>query len=184
MCVERSLALDNAANMSMILPLSLISTRRMASLQQFLSRRGWKLAGILRLLQLNLSSGAVSTTCSKTKHGTHRSVLRRRRSISRGVSGTAMWKSLPRLAAAASMEGAGGPVQVSSLGKTPQDDGCRCRRASTEPVPTTPVRIDPDWIEQIALAKQAYQDGKKLRKGKPILFRTSGPLRLGDDPYA
>lgn len=67
--------------------------------------------------------------------------------------------------------------------ETPHD-GCRYRKASAEPVLTTPVRIDPDWIERIALAKQAYQDGKKLRKGKPILFRTSGPLRLGDDPYA
>ena len=36
MCVERSLALGNAANMSMILPLSLVSTQRMASLQQAL----------------------------------------------------------------------------------------------------------------------------------------------------
>ena len=67
--------------------------------------------------------------------------------------------------------------------ETPPDDGSEGRRASAEPVPTTPVRIDPDWIERIALAKQAYQDGKKLREGKPILFRTSLPLDLGDDPY-
>ena len=68
--------------------------------------------------------------------------------------------------------------------ETPHDGGCRCGKASAEPVPTTPVRIDPDWIERIALAKQAYQDGKKLREGKPILFRTSRALDLGDDPYA
>ena len=36
MCVKRSLALGPAANMSMILPLSLVSTQRMASLQQAL----------------------------------------------------------------------------------------------------------------------------------------------------
>ena len=56
--------------------------------------------------------------------------------------------------------------------------------ASAESVLTMPVHIDPDWIERIALAKQAYQDGKKLREGKPILFRTSWPLRLDDSPYA
>ena len=68
--------------------------------------------------------------------------------------------------------------------ETPHDDGCRCDKASAEPVLTTPVRVDPDWIERIALAKQAYRDGKKLREGKPILFRTSRPLDLGDGPYA
>ena len=36
MCVERSLQLGNTANMSMIVPLSLVSTQRMASLQQAL----------------------------------------------------------------------------------------------------------------------------------------------------
>ena len=28
------------------------------------------------------------------------------------------------------------------------------------------------------------QRWKKLREGKPILFRTTRPLRLGDGPYA
>ena len=68
--------------------------------------------------------------------------------------------------------------------ETPHRDGRRCGTESTEPMLTMPVRIDPDWIERVALAKQAHQDGKKLRKGKPILFRTSWPLRLGDSPYA
>ena len=36
--------------------------------------------------------------------------------------------------------------------------------------------IDPDWRERIELAKQAYQDGKKLRQGKPITFRVDRPL--------
>lgn len=67
--------------------------------------------------------------------------------------------------------------------EVPSDDGNRGRKASAESVLATPVRIDPDWIERIALAKQAYQDGKKLREGKPILFRTSLPLDLGDGPY-
>ena len=64
--------------------------------------------------------------------------------------------------------------------ETSHGAGCRCRKASTESALTTPVRFDPDWIERIALAKQAYQDGKKLREGKPILFRTSWPLGLRD----
>ena len=67
--------------------------------------------------------------------------------------------------------------------ETPHDDGCQCPKARAVPVLTTPVRIDPDWIERIALAKQAYQDGKKLREGKPFLFRTSRALRLGDGPH-
>ena len=67
---------------------------------------------------------------------------------------------------------------------TPHDDRGEGRMASAESVLTMPVHIDPDWIERIALAKQAYQDGKKLREGKPILFRTSWPLRLDDSPYA
>lgn len=36
--------------------------------------------------------------------------------------------------------------------------------------------IDADWRERIELAKCAYQDGKKLRDGKPITFRLPGPL--------
>lgn len=36
--------------------------------------------------------------------------------------------------------------------------------------------IDPDWRERIELAKRAYQDGKKLREGKPITFRVDRPL--------
>ena len=40
--------------------------------------------------------------------------------------------------------------------------------------------FDPDWRERIELAKQAYEYGKKLRKGKPITFRMSRPLILRD----
>ena len=43
--------------------------------------------------------------------------------------------------------------------------------------------IDPDWHERIELAKRAYQDGKKLREGKPITFRLSGPLPALVDRY-
>ena len=48
--------------------------------------------------------------------------------------------------------------------ETPDDDGCRCRQASAESVLAMPAGIDPDWRERIALAKRAYQDGKKLRR--------------------
>ena len=40
--------------------------------------------------------------------------------------------------------------------------------------------IDPDWRERIELAKRAYEDGKKLREGKPITFPIFRPLDLGD----
>ena len=39
--------------------------------------------------------------------------------------------------------------------------------------------IDPDWRERIELAKRAYEDGKKLREGKPITFPIYRPLDLG-----
>lgn len=68
--------------------------------------------------------------------------------------------------------------------KTPKDDGGDGRKERVESVLTMPAGIDPDWRERIDLAKRAYQDGKKLREGKPILFRTSQPLSLGDGPYA
>lgn len=63
---------------------------------------------------------------------------------------------------------------------TPQDDEDGGKEG-TEPVLTMPATgIDPDWRERIDLAKQAYQDGKKWREGKPITFRMSQPLNLGD----
>ena len=40
--------------------------------------------------------------------------------------------------------------------------------------------IDPDWRERIEIAKRVYEESKKLRKGKPITFRMSRPLNLGD----
>ena len=49
-----------------------------------------------------------------------------------------------------------------------------------EPVLTMPVSgIDPDWRERIELAKRAYEDGKKLREGKPTTFPIYRPLDLG-----
>lgn len=49
-----------------------------------------------------------------------------------------------------------------------------------EPALATPAAgIDPDWRERIDLAKRAYEEGKKLREGKPITFRMSRPLSLG-----
>ena len=63
--------------------------------------------------------------------------------------------------------------------RTPHDDGDGGKE-STKPALTTPATgIDPDWRERIDIAKRAYQDGKKLREGKPILFPTSRPLNLG-----
>jgi len=61
--------------------------------------------------------------------------------------------------------------------QTPHGDG---GKESVESVLTAPATdIDPDWRERINLAKRACQDGKKLREGKPITFRTNQPLRLG-----
>lgn len=68
--------------------------------------------------------------------------------------------------------------------KTPRNDGGDGGKEGVESVLTMPAGIDPDWRERIELAKRAYQDGKKLREGKPILFRTTRPLSLGDGPYA
>ena len=64
--------------------------------------------------------------------------------------------------------------------ETPRGDGGGGGKESVKPVLPMPAGIDPDWRERIDLAKRAYQDGKKLREGKPIMFRTSWPLRLGD----
>ena len=36
--------------------------------------------------------------------------------------------------------------------------------------------IDPDWRERIELARRAYAEGKRLREGKPIMFRLSRPF--------
>ena len=65
--------------------------------------------------------------------------------------------------------------------ETPSDgggEGSRENVTSALPVPAT--GIDPDWRERIELARRAYEEGKKLREGKPITFRTHGPLNLGD----
>lgn len=63
---------------------------------------------------------------------------------------------------------------------TPHDDSDRGKE-SVEPALTMPATgIDPDWRERIDLAKRAYEESKKLREGKPITFRMSRPLNLGD----
>lgn len=52
-----------------------------------------------------------------------------------------------------------------------------------EPALAQPMSgIDPDWRERIELARRAYAEGKKMREGKPITFRVSQPLGLGDGP--
>ena len=67
--------------------------------------------------------------------------------------------------------------------ETPRGNGDGTKE-STEAVLMVPAtNIDPDWRERIDLAKRAYQDGKKLREGKPIMFRTFQPLRLCDGQW-
>lgn len=67
-----------------------------------------------------------------------------------------------------------------SASASPRDDSDRGKE-SVEPALTMPTTgIDPDWRERIDLAKRAYEEGKKLREGKPIMFRMSLPLNLGD----
>lgn len=64
---------------------------------------------------------------------------------------------------------------------TRHDDDSDRGKESVEPALTMPATgIDPDWRERIDLAKRAYEEGKKLREGKPITFRMSRPLNLGD----
>ena len=68
--------------------------------------------------------------------------------------------------------------------RKPRDDG-DAGKEGMEPALTVPATgIDPDWRERIELAKRAYEEGKKLREGKPITFRMSQPLSLGDGPNA
>ena len=38
----------------------------------------------------------------------------------------------------------------------------------------------PDWRERIEIAKRAHEDGKKARKGKPMMFRLYRPLKFSD----
>lgn len=55
------------------------------------------------------------------------------------------------------------------------------KNEKAEPVLTMPASgIDPDWRERIELAKRVHKENKKLRQGKPITFRMSRPLKLGD----
>ena len=70
--------------------------------------------------------------------------------------------------------------------ETPYDDGDRDDgKESIKSALTMPATgIDPDWRERIDLAKRAYAEGKKLREGKPITFRMSQPLNLGDSTNA
>lgn len=71
--------------------------------------------------------------------------------------------------------------------EAPRDDGGSgdAGKETTKSTLTMPATgIDPDWRERIDLAKRAYAEGKKLREGKPITFRMSQPLSLGDGPSA
>lgn len=69
-----------------------------------------------------------------------------------------------------------------SASASPEDDGDGAKER-VEPALTAPkAGIDPDWRERIDIAKRAYEEGKKLREGKPITFRMSRPLSLGDGP--
>lgn len=72
---------------------------------------------------------------------------------------------------------------MSSSKKFPPVDPHRNNEGTekAEPALAMPASgIDPDWRERIELAKRAYEEGKKLREGKPITFRMSRPLNLGD----
>lgn len=54
-------------------------------------------------------------------------------------------------------------------------------KETAEPALAMPVSgIDPDWRERIEFAKREYEKSKKLREGKPITFRRSRPLKLGN----
>ena len=65
------------------------------------------------------------------------------------------------------------------------DCGSDGSNESAGPALAIPVAgIDPEWRERIELAKRAYQDGKKLREGKPITFRMSRCFSLSDGPSA
>lgn len=67
------------------------------------------------------------------------------------------------------------------LGSDVKDAG----KELAEPALAPPAHgIDPDWRERIELARRAHAEGKKLREGKPITFRMSQPLSLGDGPSA
>ena len=67
--------------------------------------------------------------------------------------------------------------QKAPLGSAVADAG----KERVEPALAAPASgIDPDWRERIELARQAYAEGKKMREGKPITFRMSQPLSLGD----
>ena len=69
--------------------------------------------------------------------------------------------------------------------ETPHDDGGDGGKESMESVLIIPATgIDSDWRERIDLAKRAYEEGRKLREGKPITFRMFRPLSLGDGPNA
>ncbi len=53
--------------------------------------------------------------------------------------------------------------------------------ASGEPALEAPtLRYDPNWRKKIEIAKLVREDAKKARKGKPITFRTSRPIKFGD----
>ena len=61
--------------------------------------------------------------------------------------------------------------------KAPRPQHCSSKASPTtesekaDALPSTPFS-DEDWRERIARAKQAREDGRKARQGKPLTFRT------------
>lgn len=67
------------------------------------------------------------------------------------------------------------PLETSSTETTgtPETDSKRA-----DALPSVPFS-DEDWRERIARAKQAREEGRKARRGKPLTFRTNGCSRHG-----
>ena len=60
--------------------------------------------------------------------------------------------------------------------ETPSDGGGEGSRENVSSALTVPATgIDPDWRERIELARRAYEEGKKLREGKPSRSELTGP---------
>ena len=53
-------------------------------------------------------------------------------------------------------------------------------RPNNDAVPAVkpPPTYDPDWRERIARAKREWEEGRKAREGKPIVFSIDDPRPL------
>lgn len=49
-------------------------------------------------------------------------------------------------------------------------------RSKAQPALTTPATADPKWAEKIELAKAARELGRRMRAGKPLVFRNRHAL--------